>query len=682
MNGNLLSLAAPRSTPNAPGYAKLVDQNWVDLRMFKKCKSICARSHQTCNDWPLAKYLKGTRPQFLVDTWCQSLVPAPPSAEYVALSYIWGDSQSVRVNESILEQLFRPQALSEDSICGSIPKTIRHAIALTALLGERYLWVDALCIVQDNDSMKHSELSRMSGIYANAALTIIAAAGPNADYGIPGIRGVSRSREAGQKVYDLGGGSQIIKTPWPSNNPWESSKQFDAAFNLWDSRGWTYQEEAFSRKKLLFYGNSVLWVCAEASQPEFLNPASDALLHYTPSTFYGPHDTMIDFLSAVPDITELGISIMQINSRDLTYPEDALGAFAGLASVFSRQYDGGFVSGLPSLFFNFALLWQSERVQRRKPLVKTSSKPCLPSWSWAGWQGLIRFWSWRELSKHQSIISAVWDGSMGTSLLQHWKDTLTTDIQWYSHEQRDQPGQPIVHKWPQYAKDYIDDIERVVPSGWKRQPIQAYLGQIYDCDHCATENVQYWKLRQTRSSSASCSHDSNNACIDGTLPRCYYTHASSPHKPYLFPLPSPAELEPQPTIEARFISCETKRAVLFGGDVFLEEPLMVSIRDKTGAWVGALNVHRHDLGSNPLAGSGLELAEVAYSQVSHNSDFAKDVFVEWDTDECPKTGSQYKFYYVFWIQWRDGVAYREGLGRVLKNVWESQPKEDVNLFLG
>jgi hypothetical protein len=65
-----------------------------------------------------------------------------------------------------------PLALELEDLYGKISQTIRDAIALTSLLHERYLSVDSLCIVQDDEGTTKDQISKMASIYANAHSTI------------------------------------------------------------------------------------------------------------------------------------------------------------------------------------------------------------------------------------------------------------------------------------------------------------------------------------------------------------------------------------------------------------------------------------------------------------------------------------------------------------------------------
>ena len=92
-----------------------------------------------------------------------------------------------------------------------IPRIISDAIQLVKDVGQRYLWVDSLCIVQDDDDDKQQQLPSMVSIYSNAELVVVAAAGSDANTGIPGIQG--SKRRISQRIERISGTQFIASQP-------------------------------------------------------------------------------------------------------------------------------------------------------------------------------------------------------------------------------------------------------------------------------------------------------------------------------------------------------------------------------------------------------------------------------------------------------------------------------------
>lgn len=96
---------------------------------------------------------------------------------YAALSYCWGGSIRGSLSVANIDQYQRRLDVT------SLPKSIQDAIHVAQELNIRYLWVDALCIVQDLEEDKQHEIGRMQAVFQNAAVTIVAACSPAAEGG-------------------------------------------------------------------------------------------------------------------------------------------------------------------------------------------------------------------------------------------------------------------------------------------------------------------------------------------------------------------------------------------------------------------------------------------------------------------------------------------------------------------
>jgi hypothetical protein len=100
-----------------------------------------------------------------------SLVTISSSTKFVALSYVWGSIPIFKTKTNNAYLLRTPGSLSGANSDILLPASIRDAISLTGKLGEKYLWVGCLCMVQDADSLGQS-LRAMATIYAGAEFTI------------------------------------------------------------------------------------------------------------------------------------------------------------------------------------------------------------------------------------------------------------------------------------------------------------------------------------------------------------------------------------------------------------------------------------------------------------------------------------------------------------------------------
>jgi serine/threonine protein kinase len=131
---------------------------------------ICQYSHRSCSQ-PQSGFL----PRFLLEIdgkqsarlICTSTVSISDT-RYVALSYMWGPSPQLRLSKANKELLH--QAVDVRSLAGPV----ESAIAFVGKVGLKYLWVDTLCIVEDDEKCNQEQMALMGQIYAKAFLVISA----------------------------------------------------------------------------------------------------------------------------------------------------------------------------------------------------------------------------------------------------------------------------------------------------------------------------------------------------------------------------------------------------------------------------------------------------------------------------------------------------------------------------
>ena len=141
---------------------------------------------------------------------------------------------------------------------GRVPQTISDAIEVCRRLKMRYLWVDALCIIQDDEKDKDSQLPEMDKIYSVAALTIVAACGTDAKSGLSCLR-YRCSPQSSARIH----GITYVTGDIPLDERIQKT--------TWNTRGWTYQECILSRRLLVFTDSQVFFICAGGTRAEDTN---------------------------------------------------------------------------------------------------------------------------------------------------------------------------------------------------------------------------------------------------------------------------------------------------------------------------------------------------------------------------------------------------------------------------
>lgn len=133
---------------SVPRHGVRLDEHWIDhenmVGWYEECKS---QHGETCSKPPVFDLISSPTIRIFIDTKDMCLVEASSNESFVALSYVWGRKATLETNTSNFQELLRPGVLDSRIRSGSVPHTVAHAVHLTQLLKERYLWVDRLCIV-------------------------------------------------------------------------------------------------------------------------------------------------------------------------------------------------------------------------------------------------------------------------------------------------------------------------------------------------------------------------------------------------------------------------------------------------------------------------------------------------------------------------------------------------------
>ncbi|KAH6711612.1 heterokaryon incompatibility protein-domain-containing protein [Leptodontidium sp. MPI-SDFR-AT-0119] len=309
--------------------------------------------------------------------------------QYMTLSHCWGKHQFIQTAKASLET--RMKRIEWDSL----PKTFQDSVDIAQAFGVRYLWIDALCIIQDDGHDWKQESARMASIYSDSYLNIAAtgAADGRGDCLSP------RTILCGSQKTSL---ESIPINPTSPNQPiifvrpslehihnrystlvkhYSSSPDADSVPLL--SRAWAFQERYLAPRTLHFHPSEVILECKTGLRCECLG---------LDSVVRGPFR---ECLSQEPPITEHSnlkerydrwFKVVEEYSRlSLTRQSDRLIALIGVATVFQAELGDDYLAGLWKGDFARGLLWHITRPvgTSTRHLTRRHETAFAPTWSWA-----------------------------------------------------------------------------------------------------------------------------------------------------------------------------------------------------------------------------------------------------------------------------------------------------------
>ena len=328
----------------------------------------------------------------------------------MTLSHCWGQRELIKNTNATYKTL---QAGIADS---QLPPLYRDVVKVCRDLKIHYLWIDSLCIIQDQESDCIREIAMMGQVYTNALCNIEAM---QAKDGFGYLRAPRREDHTG-----------VL----PVNVEWyeDGSHQFyffDSRLfrdNLMPNaplagRAWVLQEQLLAPRTLVFSNTQVFWICQthEASEPFPLglpdlrrgddlhtHSLAPRPLHYLkglvssdrPVYYHPPPQANWSFANAsnISPWEKFWLCwrtiVLDYTSRSLTYEKDKLAAISGLASVFQSKIETQYIAGMWNFRFyiEYELCWTVGK-QANGQLPYRPKEYRAPSWSWASVEGKISY---------------------------------------------------------------------------------------------------------------------------------------------------------------------------------------------------------------------------------------------------------------------------------------------------
>ncbi|KAK1705344.1 heterokaryon incompatibility protein-domain-containing protein [Colletotrichum lupini] len=286
--------------------------------------------------------------------------------KYAALSYCWGKSNTFTITSATLadrQQGFSPSAL---------PLSLQDALRVAQGLHMQYIWIDALCILQDSDEDWLYESARMASIYKNSFITIVAANAP----------------DSGDGFFSIAAHQCQIPVKPPHEDTQNTSVILDTSVQFKDEpisrRAWALQEWELAPRRLVFTSSRIHYICPHSLLDKIKMKPFFPM--YTP--WLQREGVFASFWDGL---------VQNYSSRNLTNPADRLPAIEGMAREFDTLLNGRlgrYLAGLWHKQLERSLLWRQggaldiflPKSQKSRP-----EKWVAPSWSWASVQGSVDF---------------------------------------------------------------------------------------------------------------------------------------------------------------------------------------------------------------------------------------------------------------------------------------------------
>ncbi|KAK4448882.1 HET-domain-containing protein [Podospora aff. communis PSN243] len=386
------------------GHAASAMETQKSLSTLKTWIHQCSTQHASCSRSPAGTRLPNRVIKVSGGTIRLIETVKGQVGHYIALSHCWGDSRSPCLTTSATLEANKQRIEWE-----LLPNTFRDAVQVTRELGVQYLWIDSMCIIQDDANDWRIESSNRAHVYKNSYLTLCATR--------------ARSDDGGLWLSHEGAGQH------DRNVYIQSARDFEIAHlqesrelangetsNPLLTRAWTLQERLLSPRILHFGHGELLWRCTEMNDCECALGRTGYLETENDSEF----DSCQGFVSEKSLAIRLSeASLGKVNiplewrciveeytGFSLTLEKDVLPALAGLALEFAGLRPGDrYLAGLWETSLLSDLAWY------RASTVKDTPRPSVyraPSWSWASIARKVGFHSseFEEDDVRARIISA------------------------------------------------------------------------------------------------------------------------------------------------------------------------------------------------------------------------------------------------------------------------------------
>jgi hypothetical protein len=370
------------------------------------------------------------------------------TAEYIALSHCWGGKEDVLTTTTAnLQDHKKTIAWSR------LPDTFRDAITITQGLGIQYLWIDSLCIVQDDLLDWETAAASMADVYENSYLTIAATLATNSRVDLFPTRCTSYLGHYRNSCLPIGPvevrkntiirpSREIFPSILSDGHTVFGNKRKIKMKGCWDTspllnRAWVLQERLLSTRILHIHAEELFWECNSRTVCECTSLDGDAWSKRPHDSYLwagiipgaeglkGDYAEILAGTKTTQQIADYWLELVsEYTSLKLTYGSDRLPALSGLAASLSKQIHSEYMAGLWACDLVRSLIWRrvSTAVGLRKDNVRSGPRPLNRCKSRASFEDWTPTWSWAAPQLQEEFAISYKSGMESISRSKHRND--------------------------------------------------------------------------------------------------------------------------------------------------------------------------------------------------------------------------------------------------------------------
>ncbi|KAI9642444.1 hypothetical protein NHQ30_009249 [Ciborinia camelliae] len=298
---------------------------------------------------------------------------------YATLSHCWGSQKPIELTSENLGSLMKEIPFE------TLPATFKDAVEIARRLGLHFIWIDSLCIIQNDADDWQKESALMSSVYGGSAINIAAYSARDSSQGCllksPNLSGGLRARITE-------GGRQRVITFRNS----DEYRLFTSRSHL-GTRAWAFQERILPPRTVYFGDRGAFWECGTTITSEFL------LDMWVEEDLY----SLVCRKDNLPRRWNWQNIVRDYSGANLSFGKDKLPGLSGIAKSVHDEIGDQYLAGLWKKQIEGQLCWY------RLPVHKICMRPPwrAPTWSWASIDGPVHWYSSEQKkTKYAHVVDA------------------------------------------------------------------------------------------------------------------------------------------------------------------------------------------------------------------------------------------------------------------------------------